>query len=40
MNIGGIQLAAFLVRRCLFESSEVCVWIVFPPCDEVLQGML
>jgi hypothetical protein len=35
---GGIQFAAFLVRRCRFASGAVCVRMVFTVADEVSKG--
>lgn len=39
-SIGGIQFAAFLVRRCRVESAEVRDWTLFVFGDETLKGVL
>ncbi len=40
LNTGGIQLAAFLVSRCLFASGDAWVWMTLMPCAEMLQDEL
>lgn len=40
LKTGGIQLAAFLVSRCLFASDDTWAWMTFTPCDEMLREEL
>jgi hypothetical protein len=40
VSVGGIQFAAFLVRRCRDESGEVRDWTLFTLWDETLNGEL
>ena len=37
LRTGGTQLAAFLVKRCLFTSGAEFVWKFFTPCEENFQ---
>jgi hypothetical protein len=40
LNTGGIQLAAFLVSRCLFASDDAWVWMTLTVCEAMLQEEL